>query len=492
MPHRKLMTLAGLASTIGFGEFVVADTINVPGDVATIQAAIDAAVSGVDEVVVAPGTYNEVINFLGKAITLRSSGGAAVTIIDGTGLNDSVVKCISGEGSDTVLDGFTITNGTGGVDSFCTGVGNFSGGGMLNDASSPTVTNCTFTANMAVGGGMANCDGSNPTVTNCAFIGNSDFFFGGGGMLNSASSPIVTNCRFSENATCNGGGMFNWNNSSPTVTNCAFIGNTTFCIGGGGIWDNDGGSAITNCTFSGNVGEARGGGLYVQNASTTVTNCTFSGNNTLAGGGKGGGIFVTFAATNLMATNCIFWNNSDDGGTDESAQIHIDAGTAIVTYSDIHGLVPGGAFDSGANTNNINADPLFVDADGQDDAPGTEDDNLRLSPDSPCIDAGDNTAVPPDTADLDDDNDTTEPTPLDLDGNPRFVDDPDTPNTGNGTPPIVDIGAYEFQGPPPIPTVSQWGMVAMALLILTAGTVVLMRRRGAGRRLGRMGLGRLC
>ncbi len=58
----------------------VADIINVPGEFPTIQAAIDAAMDG-DEVEVHPGTYNEAINFLGKAITLYSSGGAAVTTI---------------------------------------------------------------------------------------------------------------------------------------------------------------------------------------------------------------------------------------------------------------------------------------------------------------------------------------------------------------------------------------------------------------------------
>ena len=54
-------------------------------------------------------------------------------------------------------------------------------------------------------------------------------------------------------------------------------------------------------------------------------------------------------------------------------------------------------------------------ADGQDDVPGTQDDNLRLSSGSPCIDAGDNTAFPADSADLDDDEDMDEPIPLDLD-----------------------------------------------------------------------------
>jgi hypothetical protein len=56
--------------------------------------------------------------------------------------------------------------------------------------------------------------------------------------------------------------------------------------------------------------------------------------------------------------------------------------------------------------------------------------------------------VPADEFDLDGDGDTDEPIPFDLDGNPRFVDDPDTDDTGHGTPPIVDMGAYEYQVPP--------------------------------------------
>ncbi len=61
------------------------------------------------------------------------------------------------------------------------------------------------------------------------------------------------------------------------------------------------------------------------------------------------------------------------------------------------------------------------------------DDDLHLSAGSPCIDAGDNTAVPPEVT-------------TDLDGNPRFADDPNSPDTGNGAPPIVDLGAYEVEG----------------------------------------------
>jgi hypothetical protein len=88
--------------------------------------------------------------------------------------------------------------------------------------------------------------------------------------------------------------------------------------------------------------------------------------------------------------------------------------------------------------------PLFADPDGPDNNPLTFGDNdYRLSPLSPCIDAGENVSVAPDWLDLDGDGNTTEPVPVDLDLHRRFVEVPAVPNTGSGTPPIVDLGAYE-------------------------------------------------
>ncbi|MCZ6810431.1 MAG: hypothetical protein O7D97_00375, partial [Planctomycetota bacterium] len=73
-----------------------ADTIDVgPRD--SIQTAIDNAAGG-DEIVVAPGTYFEAIDFIGKAITVYSISGPAVTTIDGGGVEFHVVQCVSGEG----------------------------------------------------------------------------------------------------------------------------------------------------------------------------------------------------------------------------------------------------------------------------------------------------------------------------------------------------------------------------------------------------------
>jgi hypothetical protein len=95
---------------------------------------------------------------------------------------------------------------------------------------------------------------------------------------------------------------------------------------------------------------------------------------------------------------------------------------------------------------NISSDPLFVDRDGPDNDPLTlGDNNWRLVVNSRCVDRGDNSLVAPDTLDLDNDGNVTEPTPFDLDGMPRFVEIPSAPNTGVGTAPFVDFGCYERQ-----------------------------------------------
>ena len=88
---------------------------------------------------------------------------------------------------------------------------------------------------------------------------------------------------------------------------------------------------------------------------------------------------------------------------------------------------------------NIDADPLFIDPDNGD---------YRLSPGSPCIDAGNNWGLPQDTTDLDGDGDTRELTPWDLDGKPRFNADPADFDPGCGVPVVVDMGAYELQFDP--------------------------------------------
>ncbi|GMU81131.1 MAG: hypothetical protein AMXMBFR47_10020 [Planctomycetota bacterium] len=94
LTNKRKWTLfaAGIALPFSLTVGVRAATLTVPGQYPTIQAALDAAANTGDEIIVAPGMYNEAINFLGKAVYLHSSDGAAVTTIDAQG-NGSVVVC---------------------------------------------------------------------------------------------------------------------------------------------------------------------------------------------------------------------------------------------------------------------------------------------------------------------------------------------------------------------------------------------------------------
>jgi hypothetical protein len=321
---------------------------------------------------------------------------------------ENTYHVVTGSGTDAtaVLDGFTITAGNANAPSQPENYG----GGMSNgDDGSPTVTNCSFIGNSAfLGGGISNGWSSSPTVTNCTFRGNSAELLGGGmtnmhnatvadcafiensaqyggGMYNSFGNPTVTNCTFIENLAYLGGGMENDYSCSPTLTNCKFTGNTA--ASGGGMYNFQASSpTITNCTFSGNTALwLRGGGMCNQtDCIPTVVNCTFSGN---LAADRGGGLFNGISS-NPTVTNCILWGNTAPTG----AQIHNESSSPVVTYSDVQGGHSG--------TGNIDADPLFVDADGPDNVPGTEDDNLRVTHSSPCIDVGSNGAPrrPPSTS----------------------------------------------------------------------------------------------
>ena len=142
-----------------------------------------------------------------------------------------------------------------------------------------------------------------------------------------------------------------------------------------------------------------------------VRNTTFSHNSPNA---------IVRVSGDLVIYNSILWNI----GVGE-IQDYGGATSLEVYFSNIDGGW------GGAGSNNINADPLFADPNGPDDIDGNEDDDLILSSGSPCIDAADNDEVPIDIF-------------TDLDDRLRFVDDLLTADTGNGGPPTVDMGAYEF------------------------------------------------
>ncbi|MHC4693329.1 MAG: right-handed parallel beta-helix repeat-containing protein [Planctomycetota bacterium] len=203
----------------------------------------------------------------------------------------------------------------------------------------------------------------------------------GGGIYIGTGSPILIKCTFIRNKAVRGGGASNVSSSSddPSFISCKFIGN--LADDAGGAMESQGGEpSLTSCVLSGNVSAGSGGALFNMGQSDAVmTNCTLSGNSAV----NGGGIYNSWATASVEVLNCILWSNSDSGGSDESGQIHIVDGTVSVDYTCVQGL-SGGLGGIG----NIGDNPMFVDADGLDDVVGTEDDDVHLLEDSPCIDAG--------------------------------------------------------------------------------------------------------
>ncbi len=234
-------------------------TVDVGGgaDHTTIQDAIDAASDG-DEIVVSPGTYTSdgsaVVDTLGKAILIRSSGASLETIIDGKGERIGL-HFDSNETSSTVIDGFTITNGY----------------------------------DFIFGGGVAVLNDSNPTIQNC-IIDRNTTWSQGAGIICYSSSPAITNCTISNNNTTyalgKGGGIAIIGTSSPILSGCIISGNQAGTLGGGGVWCQSMGAVIDNCTITLNQTSGDGGGLYVgPDSGIDVTNCTISNNEASTGGG---------------------------------------------------------------------------------------------------------------------------------------------------------------------------------------------------------------
>jgi hypothetical protein len=267
--------------------------------------------------------------------------------------------------------------------------------GDLNGDDGPNFTN-----NSENSYHVATGSGTNETAVLDGFTitaGNANGFSphnSGAGMYNDRGSPTVTNCAFSGNSGVNGGGMYNSGGSS-TLTNCIFNNNLVSNMGGGIFnygFNNECNLTLINCTFSGNSALNGGGMLNGKQGNAILTNCTFMRNH---------GYGIICDNSQVTVVNTILWNDSP---------FEIAGDSITVSYSDVRGGWSG--------IGNIDSDPLFMDADGADDVSGTEDDDLRLLPGSPCIDAGDNSAIPQTVI-------------TDLDGNPRIVNE------------TVDMGAYE-------------------------------------------------
>src|SRR5216683_5050490 len=191
----RLIAVAGMLLSVDTANSQ--STIQVPTNFSTIQSAINAASNG-DTVLVAPGTYVENINFSGKAITLTSSSGPAVTIIDGNH-NGTVVTFNHSETASSVLSGFTIQNGfqNGGF-----------GAGITITSASPTISANVITGNHAAGANGIYVNAGSPLITNNTIANNDQAGagssgIGGGGIAVSGTDTSPGNPQIISNTIAN-------------------------------------------------------------------------------------------------------------------------------------------------------------------------------------------------------------------------------------------------------------------------------------------------
>lgn len=269
----------------------------------TIQSGINAAVNG-DTVLVAPGTYNENINFNGKAITVTSSGGETVTTINGgnkPGL--ATVVFANGETSASVISGFTIT---GGGDSIFTGT---SDGGIWVGGASPTIQSNTITANYChnidvedgvatilyneVSGVLESNVDSGPDESYCAF-GSGINLEGTPNSLSGLGSTVIGNIIANNTES----GINLWAAQNVLIMNNSIRNNTSEDAGSALTSENSGGTVIVQNLIYGNTSGC-GGALdlgYPDPSAGKVI--AFVANNTIVDN-------VSTAVLGLPISNCI-------------------------------------------------------------------------------------------------------------------------------------------------------------------------------------------
>ena len=311
-----LLALTGAAAN--------ATTLNVPGTFSTIQLAIGSASNG-DTIVVAPGIYTGTgfrdIDFLGKSITVKSSGGAAVTVLDLQGSSATPHRGFrfhSNETSSAVVQGFTIENG----------FQDFGAGILMSSSSgstSPVVKQCVFLSNTATvqGGAIAASNGS-PTIAQNVFLGNQAWTAAGDVAQVGGAIEIL-----------------NDDSSAQTVTivNNSFAGNRA----------GDDGGAIDVTSFD------AGSNPVITTPVVNIDNNSFSGNIALGDGAPVDashqpGTIDAFGGKEMLSNNILF----GDTTSVEISTLDPLSSNAVVHFNDIQGTYtgPGGA-------SNVNTTPLY-------------------------------------------------------------------------------------------------------------------------------------
>jgi parallel beta-helix repeat protein/predicted outer membrane repeat protein len=345
----------------------------------------------------------------------------------------------------------------------CRFIGNTAtdGGGLYTQSDvRPTIRQSEFTSNYATGSGAGLFIEQATTmaeVTDSRFSHNRADGDGGGAFMQNITSAMIDGNLFSGNTALRWVGGLYLNNTHGSVTNNLITGNEAgstvgaLHLAGGSVMtvrgnviaanktgDDGGGidlwastAAIANNVIVGNTAQANGAGISLRGGSqVTLANNTVGWNQAQ---NVGGGLWVSESSSATVSSS-ILWHNIALLGAEVYVAPHCMLNAA---YCNVPRTAPGFVADPTAlviwGQGNISGNPMFVrnpsdGGDGWGDDPATPDadeginddyGDLRVSPDSPCIDAGDPNFV-------------AEPQETDLDGHARVLCD------------RVDMGAYEF------------------------------------------------
>ena len=219
------------------------------------------------------------------------------------------------------------------------------GGGMANQLCAPTIVNCNFIANNAVGYGGAGISNrlSSPALIGCIFNENQAAGTGGA-VRNYRGSPSLTNCVFKANSAGGGGGIYNVSYSSPTLTNCIFSANSAYYGGAMSNWYYCNPELI-NCILAANSA-VYGGAIETYTAGPVLANCTLTANSaSISGNALFCDSYEQMHPSSVSITNSILWDSTNEIWNNDNS-------TIVITYSNILGGWPG--------LGNINAEPCFV------------------------------------------------------------------------------------------------------------------------------------